>query len=107
MAETSMLAHVVLFTLDDNSDQARQQLLAECKRRLSHHPGTVFYAAGTRADDIHWPVSDRDFDVAVCLVFKDRAAHDAYLDSADHTTFLEENERRWSSLRVLDAYVGQ
>jgi hypothetical protein len=65
----------------------------------------VFFAVGTLAEDIHWSISDRDFDVALCLVFRDRAAHDTYQDSPEHGKFLEENEGSWSEIRVLDWYV--
>jgi len=102
-----MLAHTVLFTLKDKSDEAKWRLVAACKTYLSGHPGTVFFAAGTLAQDIRWPISDRDFDVALHLVFRDRATHDAYQDSAEHGKFLGENEANWQAIRVLDAYVEQ
>ncbi len=63
--------------------------------------------AETLAEDIRWSVSDCDFDVALHLVFENRAAHDAYQDSPQHQRFLEENEGNWKAIRVFDAYVGQ
>ncbi len=107
MPPEPMLAHTVLFTLRDNSPEARRKLIADCKRHLSQHPGTVFFAAGTLAEDIDWPISDRDFHVALHLVFRDRAAHDAYQDSPEHGMFLEENEGSWKEIRVLDCYVDR
>ncbi len=101
MPET-MLAHTVLFTLADRSDEARQQLVADCRKYLSGHPGTVFFAVGTLAADIEWSVSDRSFDVALYLVFESRAAHDRYQESDEHGRFLDEHESTWASLRVLD-----
>ncbi len=102
-----MLAHTVLFTLEDNSESARRELIEACKKRLSGHPGTVFFAVGTLASDIAWSISDRNFDVALVLVFKDKAAHDAYQESAEHARFLEENEGNWKAIRALDCYVEQ
>ncbi len=106
MAAQPMLAHSVYFSLSDNSREAKERLLAACRKHLTGHPGTVFFAAGTLADDINWSVSDRDFDVALHLVFESRAAHDAYQDSPQHRQFLEENEANWKAIRVFDAYVG-
>ncbi len=100
-----MLAHTVYFSLNDASPAACQQLVAACKRDLSDHPGTLFFAAGTRAKDIDWSVSDREFDVVLHLVFKDRAAHDAYQESKRHQQFLEAYEANWREIRVFDANV--
>ena len=35
-------------------------------------------------------VNDRDFDVALHLVFKNKAAHDQYAESERHQKFIEE-----------------
>ncbi|MCR4412101.1 MAG: Dabb family protein [Thermoguttaceae bacterium] len=105
MPTEPLLAHSVLFTLKDNSDEAKKRLVASCKKYLTDHRGTVFFAAGTRATDIRWPVSDQRFDVALLLVFQNKAAHDEYQDSPRHQQFLEENEANWAEIRVLDAYV--
>jgi hypothetical protein len=100
-----MLAHTVFIRLHDSSSEARQRLVDSCRKHLAGHPGTVFFAVGTLADDIAWSVSDRDFDVALHLVFANKAAHDQYLDSDRHTRFMEENEPHWAVLRVFDSYV--
>lgn len=100
-----MIAHSVYFSLIDASPAARRQLVEACKRDLSDHPGTVFFAAGTRAEEIHWSVSDVAFDVVLQLVFTDKAALDAYQESARHQRFLEEHEPNWKDLRAFDAYV--
>jgi hypothetical protein len=102
-----MLAHTVLFSLHDASPAACRTLVDACKRDLSGHPGTVFFAVGTRAADIDWSVSDRDFDVVLQLVFKDRDAHDTYQESKQHQRFLEQHEANWRAIRVIDAYVEQ
>jgi hypothetical protein len=101
-----MLAHSVYFSLSDNSREAKERLIAACKKHLTGHSGTVFFAAGTLADDINWSVSDRDFDVALHLVFESRASHDTYQDSPQHQQFLDENKANWKAIRVFDTYVG-
>jgi len=105
MADGLMLAHNVFFTLTDNSPEARQNLVADCKKYLTGHPGTVFFAAGTLAAELQRPVNDRDFDVALCVVFQDQAAHDRYQDAPRHHQFIKENQHNWKSVRVFDAHM--
>jgi hypothetical protein len=85
-----MIGHMVYFSLKDNSAQAKEKLVAACKKHLAKHPGQVFFAAGTLADDLKRPVNDRDFDVALHLVFEDRKAHNQYQDAPRHKQFIEE-----------------
>lgn len=101
-----MLAHNVYFSLNDNSDAAKEKLVAACKKHLSGHPGTVFFAAGTLAKDLARPVNDRDFDVGLHLIFKNKAAHDQYAKAQRHMKFIEENKSNWKKVRVFDSYVG-
>ena len=102
-----MLAHNVYFALKDNSAAAKAKLVAACKKYLSKHPGTVFFAAGTLTEDLNRPVNDRDFDVALHIVFKDRAAHDKYQDAPRHQQFIDENKDNWKKVRVFDSNVEQ
>ena len=48
---SSKFAHSVYFSLNDNSDEAKQELVASCKKYLSGHPGTVFFAVGLLAGE--------------------------------------------------------
>jgi len=100
-----MLAHDVYFTLKDNSQAAKQRLVDACKKYLSEHPGTVWFSAAVRAEEFDRPVNDQDFDVALHLVFRDKAAHDAYQEAPKHQQFIEENRDNWKQVRVFDSYV--
>ena len=64
-----MLAHNVYFTLNDNSEAARQALLTACKTYLTGYPGVLFFACGTPQQELDRPVNDRAFDVALHVVF--------------------------------------
>lgn len=97
-----MFVHQVLFSFVDSSPAAVRDFLRGCDEHLRDHPGTLFYAAGTRAADIQWSVSDCDFDAALLLVFGNQAAHDAYQDSPRHTQFLEKFESNWRNVRSID-----
>jgi hypothetical protein len=101
-----MLGHMVYFTLRDNSAAAVDNLVAACRHFLTDHPGTTFFAVGTRVPDLDRPVNDRDFDVALQLVFESREAHDVYQTHERHLTFIEENKSSWQQVRVFDADIS-
>src|SRR5262245_54859911 len=75
-AAEPMIVHNVYFSLKDSSPAAKKKMVEACKKYLTKHAGTVYFAAGTFAEDLTRPVNDRDFDVALLIVFKDKAAHD-------------------------------
>ena len=104
-AEEKQLAHDVYFSLKDNSPQAKEKLIIACKKYLTDHPGTVWFAVGSLADEMKRDVNDRDFDVALHLVFKSKAAHDEYSKAERHTKFVEENKDNWKKVRVFDTYL--
>ena len=97
-----MIAHNVYFTLKDNSPAAREKLVAACKKYLSDHPGTVAFGAGVREEGLDRDVNDKDFDVSLHIVFKDKAAHDRYQDADQHKKFIAENKDNWKKVRVFD-----
>jgi hypothetical protein len=99
------LAHDVYFSLKDNSTEAKQKMVAACKKYLSKHPGEVFFAAGMRAEDLNRAVNDRDFDVALHIVFRNKQAHDQYQDAPRHKQFIGENQDNWKKVRVFDSLV--
>ena len=99
------LAHSVYFRLADPTPARVEGLVAACHRYLNVQPGIAFFAAGTLAADLARPVNDRDWHVALHLVFVDRAAHDAYQDDPTHKVFIEEQKSHWAAVRVFDALV--
>jgi hypothetical protein len=102
----SMLSHDVFFTLKDSAPAERQKLVEACKKYLSDHPGTVSFSAGTLADDLNREVNDRDFHVALHILFKDKASHDKYAVADTHLKFIAENKDNWTKVRVFDSYVS-
>ena len=102
-----MLAHNVYFSLKDNSSAAKEKLLAACKKYLTRQPGTVFFACGTLAQELRREVNDRDFDVALHVIFQDQAGHDQYQAATRHQQFMAENKDNWRKVRVLDSIVDR
>jgi hypothetical protein len=104
-AGAALLAHNVYFSLHDASPEARARLLAAVRQYLSGHPGVLFFACGTLAGELRRDVNDRDFDVALHIVFRDRAAHDHYQGTPEHLQFIAENRHNWRRVRVFDSGV--
>jgi hypothetical protein len=104
MAETrSQLAHMVYFTLKDRSPAGIERQLEACRKYLTGHDGVVYFGVGTRTPDLTREVNDRDFDVGLHVIFRDRSAHDTYQKHARHVQFIEENKQHWAKVRVFDA----
>ncbi len=100
-----MLAHSVFFSLHDRSPAAIQKMTDACRKYLKGHPGTLYFACGTLNPDLSRPVNDRDFDVALHVIFDSKKAHDDYQESAIHVQFITENKPNWRLVRVFDADV--
>jgi hypothetical protein len=100
------LAHAVFFTLTDQSPEAIERQVAACRRYLTGHPGTLSFAAGPRTLDLTRSVNDQEFDVALLLVFENRAAHDRYQAAQRHQQFISESKDNWARVRVFDADVA-
>lgn len=98
------LAHMVYFTLKDRSAATIDRLLAACQRYLTDHPGGLYFSVGTLAD-IERSICDRQFDVALHLVFQNRQAHDTYLVSPRHEQFLAEEKPNFAQVRPFDSYL--
>ena len=97
---------MVYFRLKDNSPEAVEKLVTACRENLSGHPGTVLFAAGTLTPDLQREVNDRNFDVALQLVFQTRADQDQYQTSDRHQKFIAQNNSNWAKVRVFDADVN-
>jgi hypothetical protein len=99
------LAHMVFFTLKDHSPESRANFVESCNKYLSGHEGTAYFSVGTIAEDVEEPVSVKDFDVALHLVFEGKADRDRYLKDPRHVKFVEENKAHFAKVRVFDSYL--
>jgi Stress responsive A/B Barrel Domain len=48
-------------------------------------------------------VTERSFDVALTIVFRDGAAHDVYQVDPVHLAFVERNQASWVRVQVFDS----
>ena len=97
------IVHSVFFSLSDNSPANVEALVADCQKYLTGHDGVKYFAAGPRGEGFNRPVNDNDFDVALLVVFDDRAAHDAYQTAPRHLEFIEKNKPTWAKVRIFDS----
>jgi hypothetical protein len=102
-AAAPMVGHMVYFKLKDASAENKKKLVDACKKYLADHDGVEFFSAGVLSDSLKRDVNDRDWDVALHLVFTDQAAHDKYQDHPEHLKFIEENKANWAKVRVFDS----
>ena len=106
-AKEAKVAHNVYFSLNDISDAAKEKFVASCKKYLSGHPDTKFFAVGVMAKDMKRPVNDQEFDVSIHVVFTNKAAHDKYNVSEKHLKFIAENKASIKKVRVFDTYLAE
>ncbi len=101
------LAHMVFFALKDHSGESRERFIASCEKYLSDHEGTTYFSVGTIAEDkdVQEPVSVKDFDVALHVVFENKAAKAKYLVSERHKQFVDENRESFAGVRVFDSFL--
>lgn len=97
---------MVFFDLKNDSAPNQRKLVQACRKHLSGHEGTVHFSVGVIAADLDRDVNDREFDVALHLVFRNHAAHDQYQTNERHLKFIEENSDSWSRVRVFDSYLS-
>lgn len=99
------VGHMVFFTLKDRTPANRDALVAGCKKYLGGHDGTLYFSVGTRGEEFNRDVNATDWDVALHLVFKNKAAHDKYQDAPRHLKFIDENKDLWGKVAVFDSYI--
>ncbi len=83
-----MFSHVVIFWTKPDVPEAAERLLAGADKYLRPCPGVVHYHCGQMADS-HRDVVDQSYQVALNLVFENRAAQDAYQEHPLHVEFVE------------------
>ena len=101
------LAHMVFFGLKDRSVESRQKFVESCQKYLSGHEDTVYFSVGVIAEDedVQEPVSVKDFDVALHVVFANKAGKAKYLKSPRHDAFVAENREHFANVKVFDSFL--
>jgi Stress responsive A/B Barrel Domain len=101
--KSAPLAHIVFFTLAERSDVNRAKLIDGCKKYLDKHHGVVHFSVGVNAPEYDREVNDRDYDVALHLVFATAKDQDTYQTHPRHLEFVKECKSLWKKVRVFDS----
>jgi len=98
-----MLVHAVYFWLKPGlSAPQRAHFRAEVEKLAAIKTiGTIHVGAPAKVPER--AVTERTFDVALTLHFRDAAAHDAYQVDPIHLAFVERNQASWVRVQVFDS----
>ena len=102
-SKSAPLAHIVFFTLAESNDDNRSKLVEGCKKYLDGHEGIVYFGVGVNAPQYAREVNDRDYDVALHLIFATARHQDVYQTHPRHMKFVEECKGLWKKVRVFDS----
>jgi hypothetical protein len=102
-SKSAPLAHIVFFTLAESNGANRSKLVEGCKKFLDKHEGLFYFGVGVNAPEYAREVNDRDYDVALHLIFETAKDHDAYQTHPRHVKFVEECRGLWKKVRVFDS----
>ena len=97
-----MFVHTVLFWMNQGTpDAASKQLVDDCQQLLSKIP-TVRQLWSGRPAMTPRDVVDNSYDVGVCVVLDDDAAHEVYQKHELHLQFIARNKQHWKRVQVYD-----
>ena len=105
-ATGTMLAHMVYFTLKDNSSAAISKLLASCRKHLSGASG-YGVVCGRNAYGRSAIVNVTAILTSRCSWYSRTEPRTIGIKLAErHLQFVAENKENWAKVRVLDADVS-
>jgi hypothetical protein len=97
-----MFTHIVLFWLKDDAPvEAREQLRADALKYLKEIPSVRYLWAGRPAMTPR-EVVDNSYDVGLCVILDDKAAHDIYQEHHLHKDFIARNKQHWDRVQIYD-----
>lgn len=98
-----MLVHVVYFWLNDNAPRGEAERLAEsCRTLLGKIPSVRHLWSGGPAKTPRREIIDTSYDVGLCVVLDDLAAHDAYQEHPLHKEFIALHKAHWKRVQIYD-----
>ncbi len=104
-AEEPQIGHMVYFALKEPTKENQQFFVEAGKKYLKNIDGIVYFSVGTRGEQFARDVNDKDWQVALHIVFKDKACHDKYSDHPQHKAFIEACLSKVQKVRVFDAEI--
>lgn len=84
----AMFSHVVIFWTKQDIPNAADELIAGAEKYLRPIPGVIHFHIGKMAPS-HRDVVDQSYQVALNIIFPDKATQDAYQDDPLHIEFVD------------------
>lgn len=102
-----MFVHTVYFWLDPEMPaDTKQRMLADCESLLSKIPGVRHAWGGIPAGTLR-DIVDNSYDIGLCVVLDNAAAHDAYQIDPLHQQFAGAYKKYWKRVQVYDFHRGK
>ena len=98
-----MLVHTVYFWLKPELTQAQRADFRRGVESLAGIKAVEKSYVGTPAQTTKRPIIDDSYSVALTVVCKDIAAHDAYQVEPTHLAFVEKFKTFWTRVQIYDA----
>ena len=98
-----MLVHSVFFWSKPGLSADEQTAWLAGLESLKQIPTVSSVYIGRPASTPARAVTEKSFALALTIVFKDAAAHDAYQDHPIHLDFVKNCQKYWSKVQVFDA----
>ncbi len=98
-----MLVHTVYFWLKPELTDAQRADFRKGVDSLATIKAATAVYVGTPARTPDRPIIDKSFSLALTLVCKDVAAHDAYQVDPIHDAFVNTFKTYWSRVQIYDA----
>jgi hypothetical protein len=100
-----MFVHTVYFWLKPGTtDEARDQLLQDCRDYLGKIPTVMQLLVGVPAMTPR-EVVDNSYGVGLTVILGDSKGHDVYQEHELHKQFIERNKQHWARVQIYD-FVG-
>jgi hypothetical protein len=97
-----MFIHVVFFWCKEGTaESVKQEMIRFAHERMPKIPSIKNVWAG-KAVASPRDVVDSSYDVGLCVVFADKAGHDAYQPHEIHQKFVNRFKDHWTRVRVQD-----
>ncbi|HEX2971908.1 MAG TPA: Dabb family protein [Tepidisphaeraceae bacterium] len=97
-----MFVHVVLFWLKPGTaDSVRDAMKKDCQELMGKIPMVRHLWVGQAAMTPR-PVVDNSYDMGLCVVLDDNAAHDVYQTHPLHLEFMSRYKAHWTRVQVYD-----
>jgi hypothetical protein len=98
-----MLIHSVYFWLKPDLTAGQRAAFNTEVKKLSAIRTIEKMYVGAPSSIAERSVTDRSFDVALTIVFRDGPAHDAYQVDPVHLAFVEGNKTSWTKVLIYDS----